>query len=201
MLDSTLVHASSSPPHLHSSVQTRLFCLHEHLLAHFVDLILVASQLHLTSCRMQSGAGGFIDSSGIKLPSSSFQPSLRGLGSIGCWVMSWAQIAACTWARRMCSIHAPGVGGRFSTPWLFFSCLNRYHLNSLASKISIFFGQNRELLSLGPRHHRWAATLLFDDSLECPWSVQHFYFGPRESSCFGQLACSNGVRYDWACQR
>ena len=78
MLDSTLVHASSSPPHLHSSMQTRLFYLHEHLLAHFVDLILVASQLHLTSCKMQSVAVDFIDSSGIKLPSSSFQPSLRG---------------------------------------------------------------------------------------------------------------------------
>jgi len=78
MLDSTLVHASSSPPHLHSSMQTRLFYLHEHLLAHFVDLILVASQLHLTSCKMQSVAVDFIDSSGIKLPSSSFQPSLSG---------------------------------------------------------------------------------------------------------------------------
>src|SRR5260221_8288140 len=50
---------------------------------------------------------------------------------------------ACACARRMCSIHAPVVGGSLSTPWSVFSCLNRYHLNSLAREIFILFGQKR----------------------------------------------------------
>src|SRR6266536_4694174 len=50
---------------------------------------------------------------------------------------------ACTCAWRMCSIHAPVVGGIISTHWSVFGCLNRYYLNSLAREIFILFGQKR----------------------------------------------------------
>ncbi len=64
---------SFSPPHLQSSVQTMLFSLHEHLLEH-----LDFSQLHLTSCSTDTGAGATRERTGSNFWHWVLNPNLSG---------------------------------------------------------------------------------------------------------------------------
>ena len=133
------VQLSPSPPHLHSSVHTTLFPLHEHLREHF-DF----SQLHLTSCSTETGAGATLGRTGTSFWSRYLHPKVRGSRQVGFNTISWCHMLAWTWARRICSVHAPWVGGSLSTPCSSLSCLNKNHLSIFASPVWTPPGHKRE---------------------------------------------------------
>ena len=104
------VQLSPSLPHLHSSVHTTLFPLHEHLCEHF-DF----SELHLTSCSTETGACATRERTGTSFWSRYLHPKVSGSRQVWLNTLSWCNIIAWTWARRICSVHAPWVGGSLST--------------------------------------------------------------------------------------
>src|ERR1700733_1527976 len=89
---------SSSPVQWHSSVQTRLCCLHEHLREH---VLVGDAHLHRINCITSSGAGASLLSTGNSLPSCSCHPSCKGSRITGCRTRSCDQTLACTRARLM----------------------------------------------------------------------------------------------------
>ena len=135
----------ASASQLHSSVQTRLFCLHEHLHEHLlVDSSFVAPQLQRMSWRTASGAGASFVSNGNNLSSCICHPSVTGSGMTGYITRSCNQTHAWTCARRICSNQAPGVGGSLITPWLSLRCLKRCYRRLFAVDILSCLGQNSE---------------------------------------------------------
>ena len=118
----------SSPAQLHSSVQTRLCRLQEHLREHLlVDSTLVDLQLHRMSWRTAPGAGVSFVSNGTSLTYCIWHLSVTGYGTTAFMIRYWDQTPHRTCARRMCSNQTIRVVGSLSTPWSSFSCLKRCH--------------------------------------------------------------------------
>ena len=95
------VQLSHSLPHLNSSVHTTLFPLHEHLCEHF-DF----SELHLTSCSTETGAGATRERTGTSFWSRYLHSKVSGSRQVWPNTISWCHILAWTWARRIspCSL-------------------------------------------------------------------------------------------------
>jgi len=117
-----------------SAVQASLCFLEEHRVVHFTEDRLLAPQAHFTSC-----------SAVINLPSSSFQPRMSGSGITGYRMMSWEQMFAYRWARRMRSTHAPGVSESLST-------------HSLV-RFQLLEQKPRQIFGLWDCHSLWAEEL------------------------------------------
>ena len=120
----------SSPAQLHSSVQTRLCRLHEHMREHLLvdsTLVTLNQQLHRMSWRTATGAGVSFVSNGTSLTYCIWHLSVMGSGTTAFMIRYWDQTPHWTCARRMCSNQTIRVVGSLSTPRFSFNCLKRCH--------------------------------------------------------------------------
>ncbi len=134
----------SSPAQLHSSMQTRLCRLQEHLREHLlVDLALVDPQLHRMSWRTAPGAGVSYVNNGSSLTYCIWHLSVTGSGTTEFTIRSWDQTLHWTCARRMCSNQIIRVVGSPRLD-LVFSCLKGCHHIIFAWDVWSCLGQKSE---------------------------------------------------------